>query len=221
MKIIVLHGEDTDKSYKRLAKFIETAKSRNWEIVDINSESKLSIGEFVSTPSLFGGQQLFILRNYQLLDKKDLKILGKLEGNFVIYHEGELPTSFLKLMPQEFKMEKYDLPKTIFIFLDSLYPGNSLQSIKLLHDLVKVKPVELIFSMISRHFRDLLWIKLDGSSAPFPSWKVGKLRSQASKFSLELLKRILKELSDIDISVKTSKSDLLPTLDLLIIKQLE
>jgi DNA polymerase III delta subunit len=47
------------------------------------------------------------------------------------------------------------------------------------------------------------------------------LKYQAEKFGLEKLKQIIGQLSDIDIEVKTSKADLLTSLDLLIVKQLE
>ena len=221
MKIIVLQGEDTEKSYKRLEKFTTEARNRNWEVTEILPDSPLKATEIVSTPSLFGSERLFILRDYKLLNKNDLKVLQRFDGNFVIYHEGDLPAAFLKMMPQDFKMEKYDLPKIIFTFLDSLYPGNSSQSIKLLHDLVKTEPPELVFFLVSRHIRDLFWVKVDATSTGFPSWKVGKLRSQTSKYSPELLKRILVSLSDIDSLVKSSKTDLLSSLDLLILKYLE
>ena len=58
-------------------------------------------------------------------------------------------------------------------------------------------------------------------SIPYPSWRVGKLKSQASKFTIEQLKYLIEKLSEIDIKVKTSKADLTNELDLLIIKQLE
>ena len=56
MKIIVLHGEDSQKSYARLTKFIDSAKSRGWEIVT---------DEFPNTPSLFGINRLIIYRDYR------------------------------------------------------------------------------------------------------------------------------------------------------------
>lgn len=91
MKIIVLQGEDTEKSYKRLEKFTTEARNRNWEVTEILPDSPLKATEIVSTPSLFGSERLFILRDYKLLNKNDLKVLQRFDGNFVIYHEGDLP----------------------------------------------------------------------------------------------------------------------------------
>ncbi len=212
MKIIVLHGDDSAKSYERLMKFTDVAKKRNWEIVS---------DEFPNTPSLFGIDRLIIYRNYQLLTKNDIKNFDKFDGTLVIYHDGTLPQTFLKLMPADFKMEKFELPRSLFTFLESFYPGNSIKSLKLLHDLTKTEAIELTFYMLSKHLRDLYWVTIDPKTAQYPSWRLSKLKSQAEKFELEKLKQIISKLSEIDILVKSSKADLLSALDLLIVKQLE
>jgi hypothetical protein len=212
MKIIILHGDDTAKSYGRLMKFVEAAKKRGWEIL---------YDEFPNTPSLFGIDRLIIYRDFSRLTKQDIKNFDRFDGTLVVYNEGLLPATFLKLMPQDFKMEKYELPKILFTFLESFYPGNSERSLKLLHDLIKTEAVEMIFFMLSRHLRDLYWISIDATNPQFPSWRASKLKSQAGKFGQEKLKQIISDLADIDIKVKTSKADLLTELDLLIVKQLE
>jgi hypothetical protein len=212
MKIIVLHGDDTAKSYERLSKFIETAKKRSWEIVT---------NEFPNTPSLFGTERLIIYRDFTLLSKNDIKNFDRFEGTLVIYHQGELPQTFIKQMPPDFKMEKFELPKILFTFLESFYPGNGIRSIKLLHDLVKNSAVELVFFMLARHLKDLYWVSIDPKTNQYQSWRLSKLQSQSEKFGIEKLKQIISKLSDIDILVKTSKADLLTELDLLIVKHLE
>jgi hypothetical protein len=212
MRIVVLHGDDSAKSYERLMKFVDTAKKRNWEIIT---------NEFPNTPSLFGTERLIIYRDFSLLSKKDIKNFDRFDGTLVIYNEGALPQTFLKLMPADFKMEKFELPKILFNFLESFYPGNLVGCLKLLHDLIKNQAVELVFFMLGRHMRDLYWVTIDFKTNQFPLWRLSKLRSQAEKFGEERLKRIISKLSDIDIEVKTSKADLLTSLDLLIVKQLE
>lgn len=212
MKIIVLHGDDTEKSYNRLTKFIETAKKRSWEIIT---------DEFPNTPSLFGTERLIIYRDFKLLTSKDIKNFDRFDGTLVIYHPGDLPQTFIKQMPKDFKMEKFELPKILFTFLESFYPGNSQRSLKLLHDLIKNTAIELVFFMLARHLKDLYWVAIDPKTDQYPSWRLSKLKSQSDKFGVEKLKQIISKLSDIDIKVKTSKSDLLTELDLLMVKQLE
>ena len=114
MKIIILHGDSTIKSYERLMKFIEIAKKRNWEIIT---------NEFPNTPSLFGTDRLKVYRDYKLLNLRDIKNFNRFEGTLVIYHNGVLPQTFLKQMPKDFTMEKFELPKLLFVFLESFYPS--------------------------------------------------------------------------------------------------
>jgi len=212
MKIIVLHGDDSEASYERLMKFVDTAKKRNWEIIT---------NEFPNTPSLFGTDRLIIYRDFSLLTRQDIKNFDKFDGTLVIYHEGVLPQTFLKLMPSDFKMEKFELPKILFTFLELFYPGNSTRCLKLLHDLIKKQAVELVFFMLARHLKDLYLVSIDPKTSQYPSWKLSKLKFQSGKFELGKLKQIINKLSDIDILVKSSKADLTTSLDLLIIKQLE
>src|SRR3989344_539297 len=132
MKIIVVHGTDTDRSYARLTKFITEAKKRGWEIVNDKIED---------TPSLFGTEKLIIVRDYTLLNEKTLKLTDKLSGFLVIYHQKLLPATFLKSIKIE-KEEKYELPMLLWKFLDNM-------TIKGFHELLKTNAVEYIFAMIA------------------------------------------------------------------------
>jgi DNA polymerase III delta subunit len=212
VKIIILHGEDSIKSFERLSKFIESAKKRGWEIIT---------DEFPNTPSLFGNDRLIIYRDYKLLGKNDVKNFDRFDGTLVIYHEGILNQTFLKSLPKNTKIEEFKLPVILWNFLDGLYPENSVRSIKIFHQIIERDAPEFVITLMAKLFRDLYWVKTDPSTLPYPSWRVGKLKSQSSKFTIENLKLIIENLSDIDIKVKTSKADLVSELDLLIIKQLE
>lgn len=212
MKIIVLHGDDTAKSYERLTKFIDTAKKRSWEIVT---------NEFPNTPSLFGAERLIIYRDYKLITKQDIKNFNRFDGTLVVYHEGVIPVTFLKSLPKDTKIEAFALPKILFTFLESFYPGNSTRCLKLLHELVKTDAVELVMFMLAIHIRDLYWVTIDPSSSQFPSWRAGKLKQQANHFTIQQLQDIINKLAQIDIEVKTSKVDLLTSLDLLVVKHLK
>ena len=59
MKIIVLHGDDSEKSYTRLTKFIKEAKKRNWEIVndklDLRKHNEVLLHELSHIPRNFSG----------------------------------------------------------------------------------------------------------------------------------------------------------------------
>lgn len=223
MKIIVLHGDDTLKSYERLKKFIDTARSRSWEVSFLD-ESTAPITENLSAISLFGSERFFILRDIKKFGKKEITWLNKkykeLAGNLIIYHEGELGKTFLNSLPEP-KIEEFKLPKILWSFLELLHPGAGASSVRQFHKVIETEPVEFVFTLMARQLRDLYWIKIDSISTGFPSWKIGKLRNQASRFSIEKLQEIIGLLADIDIKVKTGKADLVSSLDLLILKQLE
>ena len=212
MNLIILHGDDSVKSFDRLSKFIESAKKRGWEIIT---------DEFPNTPSLFGNDRLIIYRDYKLLSKNDIKNFSKFDGTLVIYHDDNLTVTFLKTLPKDTKIEEFKLPVILWNFLDGLYPGNSERSIKVFHQIIERDAPEFVITLIARLFRDLYWVKVDVATLPYPSWRVGKLKSQAFHFTNSLLTDLLNNLSDIDIKVKTSKADLVSELDLMIIKQLK
>lgn len=212
MKIIVLHGDDTQKSYARLVKFKDEAKRRGWEIIN---------DQFPVTPSLFGVSRIIIYRNYLLITLKDIKNFSRFDGNLVIYNEGLIPQNFIKLLPKDTKIEEFKLPKLIWNFLEHFYPGNSMRVIKEFHQVIQRDPPEFVFSLIARQARDLYWAKTEPLSIPYPLWRTSKLKAQSSKFSESELASFIGLLSKIDIEVKTGKADLVSSLDLLIIKQLE
>jgi len=206
MKIIVLHGDYTTKLYERLTKFIEAAKKRGWEIVN---------DEISQTPSLFNIERLIIVRKYNLLfSRKDIPNILKIPGTLVIYNEGVVPQTFLKEFPKETKIEEFKLPKIIWSFLDNI-------SVKLLHEVIKTEPVEFVFSVLAKRFRDLYWVKTEQRTMNYASWQISKLQKQAQKYTTREVVQVINKFAEIDIKVKTSKADLISELDLLLITKLE
>lgn len=211
MKIIILHGDYTTKLYERLTKFIDAAQKRGWEIVN---------DEINQTPSLFNKERLTIVRKYNLITKSDIRNIVKVPGTLVIYNEGTIPQLFLRQLPKETKsghtvvIEEFKLPKLIWNFLDNI-------SVKLLHEVIKTEPVEFVFSVLAKRFRDLYWAKTDLESMIYDSWRKTKLQKQAEKYTTREVVQIINKLAEIDIKVKTSKADLISELDLLLIKSLE
>ncbi len=224
MKIIVLHGDDERKLYARLQKFIETARSRSWE-VDYLDDVSLKLQEALSSTSLFSNERFFVLRDIKRLGKKEIEWLNKkyigLSGTFIIYNEGYIPKTLISSLPKDIKVEEFKLPVIIWTFLEHIYPGNSKQAILEFHKIIERDAPEFIFTLIAKLFRDLYWAKVDPASMPYPAWKISKLKFQISKFTEEQLKYLIGRMSEIDIEVKTSKANLVTALDLLMIKQLK
>lgn len=224
MKIIIVHGDDTTKSYQRLMLFFDEAARRNWEIKSID-EADISISEVISSVSLFNEERFFIVKDVKLIKPKDIEFINKkmddLQGNLVIYSNKTLSVTFIKSFKKVHKIEEYNLPKILFKFLDTLVPGNSSISIKMFQELKKTDAVELVFSMIAKHFRDLYWVKVDEESLSYPSWRKGKLKGLANKFQENKLKEIINSLSQMDVKSKTGEAELRDELDLILLTKLE
>ncbi|OGM12169.1 hypothetical protein A2W13_00755 [Candidatus Woesebacteria bacterium RBG_16_36_11] len=222
MKIVVIQGENTNDSFKRLIHIETVAKQKNWQITKINEESLLK--EILISPSLFKTESLYIMENPKKLKKGDILWLAKnaenLKGNMIIFEKGILSISFLKYFGKNIKVEEYKLQNNIFKFLESFYPSSK-TCINYLHQVIENEPIEFIFLLLSGHLKNLYLVKCEPSAIPFASWRVKKLEYQAEKFTLNKLKRIIKLMAEIDIKAKTSKSSLIDSLDLLIASELE
>ncbi len=224
MKIIVLHGDDYLKSYDRLQVFVKEARIRGWNIKKITDNSQ-NIQDAIVQDSLFEKEKLVVINNYNLINKSTLNWLKKkpesLNVTLVIYHNNSLSKTFLKSLPKIDKEEEYKLPKIIWAFLDSFYPGNIKVTLSLLHDLTKKQPIEFIFMLLVKHLRDIYWVMQDPISIPYPSWRVGKLKRQSQRYSEENLRKLIFDLANSDIKSKTSKANLIDELDFIISTQLE
>lgn len=183
MKIIVLHGDDTQRSYERLMIFVNEAKKRNWKITEFSLEE-------VENQSLFGEERFYVLHDYKLLDKKTLQKLKKYSGNLVVYTAGLHPAISLKALNAD-KVEKFELPQLLWKFLDNM-------TITGFHKLLETQAPEYLLAMIAWKF------------------KQNYLKNPSVKNS-----NLVSELAEIDVNSKTGNRDLLLSLDLLIIKQLQ
>jgi hypothetical protein len=138
MKIIVLHGNDIEKSYARLQTFVEVAKKRGWKITDF------SLVE-VENQSLFDEESFYILKDYKQLDKKIIEKLKKYSGNLIVYTAGLHPAIHLKMLNPD-KTEKFELPQLLWKFLDNM-------TIDGLHELLKTQAAEYILAMMAWKFK--------------------------------------------------------------------
>jgi DNA polymerase III delta subunit len=224
MNIIIIHGDYTTKSYERLQKFVKEAKRRNWSIKKINNKT-IDISEELSSQELFDKKRFLVIDDFDLLRKKDINFINKrkadLDLTLIIFKSKILSKTKINKIKEVDKVEEFKLPVLIWRFLESIYPGNSRKCIELFHKIIIKDPPEFIFAMIARHFRDLYWSNLEGSEKEFPSWRHKKLISQAEKFGVDDIKKIINALADIDIKVKTSKANTKDELDFLLITKLE
>lgn len=161
MKIIVLHGDDTQKSYERLMVFINEAKKRNWKITDYSLQE-------VENQSLFDEESFYILNDYKVLDKKLVEKLKKYTGNLIIYNAGKIPAPTLKNLSAD-KTELFELPQLLWKFLDNM-------TIIGFHELLETQAAEYILAMMSWKFKQ--------SYLRNPSEKNAKLISELAEIDV-------------------------------------
>lgn len=224
MKIIILYGDNTIESYNRLLSFIKEAKKRDWNIMRINN-AKQNIFEALYYDSLFEKRKLVVIEDSAIFSptvKKWIKTnFDKSDTTLVIYYPATLTKSFIKSLPKVDKVEEFKIPKLIWSFLESFYPGNSKNALLLFHETIKSEPIEFVFSLLAKLLRDLYWVKADSRSLPYPPWRVNKLKNQSRRFTAEMLKNLIFELADADIKSKTSDENLTGLVDFIIASKLE
>ena len=225
MNILVIHGDNIEKSYERLKMLIDEAKKKGFAIERVSTNDYLSLSERLVSRGLFEEKKLIIAENINSLKKTDLNFLkkkvSKLSVDLIIYHQGIIPRTFLTSLPKGYKEESFEIPKYIWKFLDSFYPGNSVSSLKLLHELVKSEPVEFILYLLAKQLKDLYIVNKESTALTYQGWRISKLKSQASKFTIGKIKEIIIDLSGADIKSKTSKGNLIDSLDFIISTKLE
>ena len=224
MKVYLLHGDNEIAIKKRLDSLIQEAKKIGLDVEKIDLDTNLTLTEIAGRQGLFG-ESAIVIENPGRFPKKDIvaffKIKETFSGTVIFYQSGFLTNTFLEFLPKNVNIELFKLPKFIYKFLDSIYPGNSENALLMLHRLADNQPGELIMYLLARLLRDLYLLKIDAKALTYPDWRILKLDNQAKEFSLKKLNRLIKKLSEVDVRIKTSKEDLISSLDLLIISELE
>jgi len=224
MKITLIHGTDVEASQKRFYFILDAIKKRDWDIVTVE-KSLATIPEQLTANSLFEKQRLFVINDFDLINKKDLEWLlknhSRIETNLLIFKDGNVPKPVLQKLGKDIKLEQFNLPQILFVYLDSIYPGNHKKALHMFHALLVNEPVELVMAMMGSHMRDLLWVKVAPETIALQSWRKDKLLRQANKFGEEKLKVFIEKMAQIDIQVKTSQAKLTESIDLLLTTELQ
>ena len=107
-------------------------------------------------------------------------------------------------------IKTFKIPKSIFLFLDSIKPANFKSSIALFHKALENTAPELIFFMLQRQFRMLLALtKCQNDNGTIDEvlrlapWQKSKLERQTRLFSSDKLLSLYKKLYQIELSQKT------------------
>lgn len=219
MRISLNHGEDTFKAYEAYSALIDQSKARGFEIVPIGNIKD------VVRASLFEDKIVFTLERPGKVKLDGWKWFkenaAKYNSNLLIYYEGKAPITLIRNLPKDAKIQKFEFPKILFTYLDSLYPGNSKMALKLFDEICQTQATELVMFMMARHVRDLYWVLVGKETLEMPIWRIQKLARQAGKFNAQKLEEFISKLALIDVKSKIGEANLKQSLDLLIVEALE
>lgn len=216
--ITIIHGEDTASSR---TSFI-SKKSEQKDAVSFNGEtvSLTALTQVLEGGGLFDEEKHIYIEDLLSKRKKSeeaeqiLKILQKHEKSvdITLWESKSLSKTVLSHFSKP-TVYHFDLPKSLFEFLDSLLPENGKTAVQLFHKTIATTDIHIVVFMIIRHIRLLLALKEPSESSidevkRMSPWQSGKMAKQAKAFSLEKLIWFHKALFEIDLSQKTGKSAL-------------
>lgn len=212
--MLIIHGNNQIASRNRLKALLEPFGG---EIIRL--EGKLldlaALKQGIESNSLFGQDKQIVIENLfslrkSLLKEKLLEYLKKeIPDNLILWEGVKIDGRSLQAFSKA-KIEKYEIGKTIFRFLDSLTPGNQRNLIQLYHQALTQTGAELILFLLERQIRMLIIAGDLGEKGlnEAPPWKKTILIRQARKFKLNQLITLYRKLLDVEYSQKTGKSSL-------------
>jgi hypothetical protein len=145
------------------------------------------------------------------------------ENTIFLWEGKELDRSALSLFKTALT-RPFKLPQTLFLFLDSLKPGNGKALISLFHQTIETTETEMVFFMLVRQIRLLLALSEESNEAIDEikrlTWQKNKLQQQAKYFGKERLKDFYAKLFTIEVGQKTGtlSSPLISTIDFLLLE---
>lgn len=203
--MLIIHGDNPAASRAFFLAAKQSAIQKNLQIIELEGDS-VTLADLQSrlgSTNLLGETNCvtiegFFARRPSNEKKKIQEYLEQAIPDQLIFWDGKDLGVQVKNFPAVC-VKKFELPKTIFKFLDSL-------SLLDLRATLENTSAELVFSLLAGQVRKLIQIQ-DGV-ANLPSWQMGKLKLLAGKFSESKLSQMHQELLNIDFRQKTSASSL-------------
>jgi|CXWL01.1.fsa_nt_gi DNA polymerase III delta subunit len=208
--MVIIHGEDIVSARNQLNDLILAYTAKELEVKRLSAKDLdlTSVTQILEGLTLFGKKPALVIEGLFSLPKsknKDLltDFLAKYSDRDIILFESKPLTPTLLKPFTKAKVHNHKPAAIIFTFLDSLRPGGSQRSLKLLGDLENARqPPELIFAMLVRQVR-LLIQALEPSTLKAAPWQKNRLTTQSRAFGEEALLSLHEKLYRIDKVIKT------------------
>lgn len=212
--LTIICGEDIVASRTYLNELLQFYKEQGRPVEFITKDLLAQLANQTDEAlSLFYQSPVYVIENtnkliarkgsgdtYKLLElaskKKDLDLISW-EGGTVLR---EVKIASLG------KTKEFKPSGTVFTLLDTCYPSNLQNFTTLLTKLTTPQTEMLLYIMLTRHIRNLVYAKLGLIPSYLQSWQGGKLRRQASLWSTEKLLSFYEKLLSLELNLKSGKS---------------
>jgi DNA polymerase III delta subunit len=201
--MIILHGENQVASRAAFLQAKQAGIKKGLTTYELPGDDLTLdvLVQAVETESLFGSINQVVIEGFfsrrpSNEKKKVTEYLESQQEREIITWDGKDVTTHVKNFTN---VKKFDLPKTIFKYLDTF-------AISDLNQTLENTAPELIFTLLAGQVRKLIMVK-DGA-INLPAWQMGKLKQQAAKYSMEKLLKMHAGLLELDYKSKTSGSAL-------------
>ncbi len=203
--LTIICGEDNVESRNYFLTLKENFRKKGYEIQNVNSL------EIDDVPSLFAQKRIYFIENLnKKINKKNLKITRNIK-NIIENKEIEIVDWEDQISARELKItgaavKEFKPAQNIFKLIDTCYPGNMTNFLKILHEMPPKIEEGFIYIMLTRHIRNLLLVKSGTGNAKLSPWQEAKLRNQARFWTTEQLIAFYDGLFRIDVSSKTGNN---------------
>lgn len=215
--ITIIHGEDIASSRNFFME--QKGKANNSILLSEDTVSLTALAQALDGNSLFETNKKEIFIDNFFSKKASLELTNiifylqkqSLNVNITIYESRELSKKQLNIFINA-SIRNFSLPKSVFLFLDTLRPQNGIKCITLFHNALKTMEKELVFYMLIRQFRLLLAVSDNKKTDQIDEikrmalWQLSKIQRQAELFSFESLKVNYSKIYDIDLAQKTGSN---------------
>jgi len=210
--LTIVCGEDSISSYNYIVDLKRSYREKDYEIYHINSSDFEEVSKWMGeSSSLFSQKKVYFTQglNKKINKKTGIKFISMLEKLIlskeveIIDYEENTQARFLKVS-KGVVIKEFKPSQNIFKLQDSLIPDNFKQFHEMIQKLKENTDQFFLFTMISRHVRNLLLVKMGKTPSGMFSWQAAKLKSQASKWTELNLLSFYDGFHRIDKAVKTN-----------------
>jgi len=213
--ITIIHGDNIESSRNELTSIIASCKGKEIRRLDEKHLDETALIQAMESNSLFSTNVVVIIENlFTPLGRKTKRIKeftkiiddNTQSADCICWEPKELSKEVLSCFTSKIASKVFSIPKTIFIFLDTIKTNNAKTLLSMTDELFLVSAPELVWNMMISRMRQLIQIQSGETPAKLQSWQVSRLTNQARSFTMDKLLKSYKNMLDMEYALKSGLS---------------